>query len=276
MSDDPQVETPATTEPEPEGVVEVQGQKMVPVTALTAERERARTKTEEKIRAEYEPIKQKAAERDQLAADLAALQPHIDYLNKHPEFLKAAPKDDVPDVSDDDAERYARQYELYTPNGLDTPRAKRIIADNRAEMSKVARQAAHEAVQPYAQMSSKEAAKSNYLWAAQQQTPDGQPLVDPQELARMWAEFPPELAANPDVARVILEAAVGRAVRSGKRVSRSESEPLFTEAPGGQRAGDYRITDMERKMARTTGMDEKKWTETAKTYKPDAINILGD
>src|SRR5688572_20224864 len=88
-------------DPEPEGVVDVQGQKMVPLSALTGERERARTKAEERARAEMEPLKAKAQQADQLAADLAALQPHIDYLNRHPEVLAKQPQADVPSVSDE-------------------------------------------------------------------------------------------------------------------------------------------------------------------------------
>ena len=95
---------PIVPEPEPAGIVDVQGQKMVPLAALTAERDRVRTKTEEKIRAEFKPLEAKAAQADQLAADLAAVQPHIDYLVKHPEMFKEPAGPDVPTVSDEDAE----------------------------------------------------------------------------------------------------------------------------------------------------------------------------
>lgn len=279
MSDEV-VKSEPEPEPEPEGIIEVElgGQKVkvAPVGVISAERKRARESTEQKIRAEYEPVKAKAQQADQLASDLAALQPHIDYLNKHPELMKAPPTDDVPDVSDADAERYARQYELYTPTGLDTPRAKRIIADNRSEMKRVAKEAAAEAVQPYAQTTATQAARQNYVWAASQQDAEGRPLVDAQELAQLWATFPPELAANPDVARVILDAAIGQATRSGKRGHGAPQEPVFTEAPGGGRDSAYRMSEPERKLAKNVGLSEKQWADSAKQYRPDAINILGD
>ena len=263
-------------EPEPDGVIDVQGRKMVPVDALIAERERAAKKTEEKIRAEYEPLKTKAAEADRLAADLNALRPHIDYLQKHPEVMQQPAKPDVPTVSDEEAEKYARRYELYTPTGLDLTRAKQIIADNRAETRRIATEAAQQAVQPYAQTTATAQSRQNFVWAASQRGSDGGPLCDPQQLAQMWAEFPAELSANPEVARVILDAAVGASVRQGKRPQRAEQEPLYSEAPGGRAPGEYRASDMERKIARSVGLSDKQWSDSAKQYQPDAVNILGD
>lgn len=270
------LETEPAPDPEPEGVVEREGKKWAPVEALIAERERAARKTEEKLRAEYEPLRAKASQADQLAADMARLQPHIEYLQKHPEVMQQAAQPDVPEVSNDEAEKYARRYELYTPTGLDLTRAKQIIADNRAETRQIAKEAAQQAVAPYAQTTASAQARQNFVWAASQVGPDGAPLVDPQELAQMWADFPAELAANPQVARVILDAAVGASVRTGKRAVRSSHEPVYTEAPGGQRGGGYQITDVERRLARTAGVKEKDWADSAKTYRPDATNILGD
>ena len=265
-----------TPEPEPEGVIDIQGRKMVPVDALIAARKTAAENAEQKVRAEYEPLKTKAAEADRLAADLAALRPKLDYLARHPELTQEPAKPDVPSVSDEEAEKYARQYELYTPTGLDLTRAKRIIADNRAETRRIATEAAQQAVQPYAQTTATAQSRQNFVWAASQRGADGGPLVDPQHLAQMWAEFPAELSANPEVARVILDAAVGASVRQGKRPQRAEQEPLYTEVPGGRAPGEYRASDMERKIARNVGMSDKQWTDAAKQYQPDAVNILGD
>ena len=284
MSDptNPSLESTPEPEPEPqepalEGVVEVQGQKLVPVSAVIAERDRARQSTEKRIRDEYEPVKAKAAQADQLAADLGALQPYIDHLRRHPELMQQAPQADVPTVSDQDAEQFARQYELYTPTGLDTGRAKKIIANQRDEMAKVARNAAQEAVAPVLHGTATQQARQNFLWAASQRATDGSPLVDPNELAQEWAQMPPELAANPEVAQVILDRVVGRSLRSGKRPpQRQESEPLFSETPGGRGSGDYQISPMEKRMSKNVGLSEKDWTASAKQFKPDTVNILGD
>lgn len=263
-------------DPEPEGIVDVQGKKMVPVDALIAERERATKKGEEKARAEIEPLKVKAAQADQLAADLQALQPHIDYLNKHRELFDRPAEPDTPTVSDEEAEKEARDLELYTPTGLDIPRAKRIIAKRRAEVSAVAKQAAQEAVQPYAQSSFTAAARQNFVWAASQKGPDGAPLVDTQELAKLWQSFPPELAANPEVAQIILNAAIGETVRSGKRPQRPDQEPVFSETPGGRHQGEYRMSALEKSVAKVAGISEDQFAKRAKEYQPDAVNVLGD
>lgn len=271
-------EQPVTDpEPEPEGIVEVQGKRLVSVDALVAERERAKKTTEEKVRAEYEPLKAKAARADQLEADLQLLQPHIDHLRKHPELLQEPAKPDIPDVSNDEAEKFARRYELYTPTGLDITRAKQMIADNRAETKRIAKEAAQEAVQPYAQTTATSQSRQNFAWAASQRGQDGQPLVDPNVLAQIWATFPAELTANGEVAKVVLRAAIGESVVSGKRPQRLENEPVFSEAPGGQRQPhDYRMSPLERNVARVAGMSEKDFAAAAKQYKPDAYNVLGD
>ena len=88
--------------------------------------------------------------------------------------------------------------------------------------------------------------------------------------------MPPELAANPEVAQVLLDRVIGRALRSGKRVARPDSDPTFSEPAGGRGGGEYKISPMEQRMARTAGLSEKDWAKTAKEYQPDAVNILGD
>lgn len=270
-------------DPEPEGVIEVEhgGQKIkvAPVGVISAERKRARESTEQKIRAEFEPLRAKAAQADQLQADLQALAPHIDYLNRNPELLAKQPQQpDVPQVPDEEAEKFARDYELYTPNGtgLDLNRAKRIIAKQQTAISQAARQAAQEAVQPMVQTTAAAAAKNNFLWAASQKSADGSPLVDAQELLKTWATFPPELAAQPEVAQLILDSVVGRTVRSGRRPQRAENEPMFSEPAGGGQGVGYQISTPERRLAQNVGLTEKQWADTAKQYRPDDVNILGD
>lgn len=263
------------TESEPEGVVEVQGQKVVPLAALTAERERVRTKTEERLRAEHAPVATKAAEADRLQAYIASIQPKIEYMERHPEAFRQE-QAKVPDISDDEAEKTARDYELYTPTGLDLTRAKRIIAKNRAEVQAAAQNAAQEAVKPMMQTTAVHNARQNFVWAASQTDGDGNPLVDPEFLAGIWAEFPSELTAQPEVARTVLEAAIGRATRAGRRPKAQGREPIFTEPSGGPRGQQYQISDQERRFAKTSGMSEKQWADSAKNYQRDAINILGD
>lgn len=180
-------------------------------------------------------------------------------------------------MSADEAERFARHYELYTPTGLDLNRAKRLIADNRKEMAKVARQVAEEAVAPMRQTTALQASRQNFVWAASQRRADGQPLVSPETLAKQWANFPHELTADPQVARVVLAAAIGESLISGHLpIQAPEQEPVATEPPGGARYTMPQISAVEQRVARAAGLSEKQYAETAKLYQPGAINTLGD
>lgn len=278
MAEDTKPEATGETkpEPEPEGVIEVQGQKLVPISALITERTRAREATEERLRKEYEPLKVKAQQTDQLAADLEAIQPHLEYLRQHPELME--PKAEAaPTISDEEAEKYARRLELYTPTGLDLRRAKQIIADNRAEITRVAQEAAQQAVQPALQATAQQVSRQHFLWAAQQRGSDGRALVDPAILAAEWAKLPAELTARPEVAQHVLKAAIGESAVSGKRQpAPDDREPLFTEAPGGGRQEPYRLSPLERRVAKDAGLNEQQWADRAKQYQPDRLNVLGD
>ena len=280
---DPQ--TPPTTDPTPEPVpdgaldIDIQGQKqkMVPVAALVAERERVRHAERERLAKEYEPLKAKAAERDQLAADLATIQPHIEYLRAHPDVMKAAQPPEHQAISDEAAERYARDWDLYTASGPDVAKAKRLMAHGAEEMRRVAREAATEAVRPAMETTAAQSSRQNFIWAASQRGPQGQPLVVPEVLAREWAKLPTELTANPQVAQWVLRAAIGEASLTGAAPpSPPGYEPALSEPSGGGRGHQYRISDLERKMARTAGIKESEWSAQAQAYAPDSINVLGD
>ena len=266
----------STDDSEPDGVVEVQGQRLVPVAAIEAERKRARESTEQRLRTEFEPTAKKAEQADQLAADLAALRPQLDYLNQHPELLRAEQTPQIPSVSDEDAEKYARKHQLYTATGLDVSAAKSIIAENRREMEQVATYAAQQAIEPLKQTTATQASRQNFVWAATQKAADGSALVDPKALSALWSTFPAELTANPEVARVILNAAIGETVRTRTPIQQLERDPIFTESPGGAQHGGYRMSDLERQVARTSGLSDKQWEARAKTYKPDSVNLLGE
>lgn len=258
---------------DPEGLVEVQGQKLVPLAALTAEREKARRTTEDRVTKELvEPLKEKLAKTTQLEQDLQAIQPQLEYLKAHPELMHATEAPDLQAVTDEAAERFARQYELYTATGLDLSRAKRMIADQRSEIQSVAKQAAEEAVQPYAHSSAEQSARANFVWAAQEAQRRG---VDPKALAETWTRVPAELSQHREVAEHLLRVAIGDAAYSGTLTLPPTHAPTFTEAPGG-RAEPYRISDLERHVAKNAGIGEKAWTERAKDYQPDAVNVLGE
>lgn len=277
-----EIVTDPTPDPEPEGVIEIDKpagtkEKVVPLAALTAERQRIRKQADEQHAKELEPLRAAAAERDRLAADLQALEPQLRHLQKHPELLQRDQPPEVQAVSDEDAEAYAREMELYTGSGLNTQKAKQIIAKNRAEMKRVASEAASAAVRPIAETTHLQNSRNNFLWAAQQRQPNGQAMVDPQILANEWAKVPAELSAQPEVAQLILDRSIGAMYRAGKQPPAAvEREPVYSEASGGRIGSGYQISDMERSMARTTNTDEKEWTKNAQKYRPGQTNVLGE
>ena len=181
-------------------------------------------------------------------------------------------------VSDDEAERYARHYELYTSQGLDTQRAKRIIADNRSEIKRVAKQAAEEAVGPVQEQTAKSGAREQFVRVAMAVDGQGQRVLDDdgvRVLAQKFAQMPPQLAALPEVADLMLNAAIGETVRTGKkRVSAPSKEPVFSESPGGQRGTGYTISNIEKKVADNRGISHGDWEKTAKKFQPGQPNVL--
>lgn len=260
---------PAPADPadqEPEGAVEVAGQKMVPVGVVVGERKRMREQHER----EMAPIRERLTR----AQDI---EQRLDEWNAQQRLAPPAPPaadDPIAKVSNEDAERVAKRYELYTPTGLDLPRAKQIIAETRAETRRIAEEAAAQAMAPVLQQTAADASKHNFVAMATQRGLDGQALVDPRVLAELWAGFPPELTANPQVAQVILNAAIGEGVRTRRpQPSPPGREPLITESAGGPRAA-YTMSNVEKKVAQSVGVSASDWEKRAKIYQPGVPNAL--
>lgn len=187
-----------------------------------------------------------------------------------------APKPDIPDVSDDDAERYARRYELYTKDGLDLPRAKQIIADNRQEMRRVAHDAVEQAVGPVKADNFKQAAREQFrrvaYEAVQASQLDGDGL---KVFAEKFFNMPAEIAMQPNVAEHVLDATIGALARTRRpKPSPPEREPLLTESPGGPRNPAYTMSHLEKKVAESRGIPTADWEKAAKGYQPGQPNRL--
>ena len=93
------------------------------------------------------------------------------------------------------------------------------------------------------------------------QDEDGRPLVDPKLLAEEWVKLDKELTQNPDIAEVVFDRAIGKAVRLGKRVT-SSARPTVSEAPGGRRQEAAVLTESARKM----GLNKTDLDSSNKTY----------
>lgn len=259
---------------EPEGVVEVQGRRMVPVDALVAERRRVRESSERAVAERIAPLEAKAREADQLRAALTDAQPYLEHLRQHPELLQPpAPTPIESTISDDEARNEARDLELYAPDGQpDVARAKRIIARRRTEVMTAAQMAAAEAVGPITSASAQQTSRHNFV----QMATAARGQVDPRHLAQMWASLPAELTQHPQVGELVLNAAIGEAVRAGRSVSPGSIRPQVSEPAGGRPGPGFRMNPFMQKIARSAGMSDEAMAKGANTFRPNDINLIGD
>lgn len=265
---------------EPEGVVEVNGRRVVDVSVLAAERKRVRQATEKAIREkELTPLQAKAQEADQLRQALADARPYIDLVRQRPELL-APPKPTTAEeqVSDEDAAQEARDLELYdSKTGQpDVARAKRIIARRRQDALAAAQQATQAAIGPITSQTAQGASKQVFAQMAMRKDETGQPLVDPKVLASLWVQLPPELTQHQEVGELILDAAIGKSIRTTGRVQRPDRPPTVSEPPGGRSGPAYQMDQMARSLAKNAGISDKDFQAGAKSYQAGQTNVLGD
>ena len=265
---------------EPEGVVEHAGKRMVDVSVLAAERRRVREATERTFREkELGPLQAKAAEADQLRAALNELRPIVEQVRRNPDLLKPPkPTTAEEQVTDDEAAAEARDLELYNAQTgqPDIGRAKRIIARRRQEAQSAAQQAAQAAIGPITSQGAQSASRQNFVSMATRRDAHDQPLVDPKALAEIWASLPAELTQHAEVGELLLDAAIGKTVRGGARVPRADRAPIVSEPAGGRNGPSYQMDRMAKQIANHAGMSEKAFTDAAKTFRPDTVNIIGD
>lgn len=273
-------ETPTVEAPdddaEPEGTVEVTpGRRMVDVSVVAAERKRARELAAKEIREkELTPLQEKAKQVDALQEALNAARPYVDLVKQHPELLKKPePTPIEASISDDEAAQEARDLQLYDKDSqLDIKTAKKIIARRRSEVDSAASKAAHAAVAPIQAATAEDRSRSNFAQMVAQKDADGRPLVDPKILAEEWVALDPSLTAEWKVAEVVMDRAIGRMWRQGKRSATPPREPVFSESPGGRAAGPVVLTELDRKL----GLTEKDLKATAKNFVPGGISVIGD
>ena len=272
--------TPAAEAPdedaEPEGAVEVSpGRRMVDVSVVAAERKRAREAATRAVREqELAPLQERANRADALQEALNAARPYVDLVKQHPELLKpAAPLPIEQQISDDEAAQEARDLQLYNAQSqLDIPTAKKIIARRRTETQQAATQAAQQAMGPMQQSHAEQASRQNFAYMASLKDSNGAPLVDPKVLAEEWVQLPADLTQHSQVGEVVLERAIGKMHRQGKRITPAHREPVFSESPGGRTAGPVVLTELDRKL----GLTEKDLKGSAAKFVPGGISVIGD
>lgn len=265
-------------EPPADGLVEVQGQKINIGPIVAAERRRV----EAKIRAEYEPLKQQASAVHQLQSEIAALKAQMQPPKQEPA---------APEVSDTEAETYARRHQLFDAEGkVDIRTSKSILSEQKVneqrliEQSRVqAQAAAREAVTPLENDRQSRAAHDNFLRIAATKDLDGNfvfkdPATHP-ILLEAWNALPDHLRAVPEVGDVIVDKALGQIARTVKRgtpAPQIEREPVLAEVANSRGGQAYTMSGAERKVAEAAKISVKDWEATAKKYVPGTHNSLED
>jgi len=155
---------------------------------------------------------------------------------------------------------------------LDDLAAIRIIARRRSEVAQAAEKAVKEAITPLQARTAEDKSKQNFAHMASLKDSEGKPLVDPEILAKEWVTLPVDLTQFPEVAETVLNAALGKMTRQGKRVSAPSREPVFSESPGGGSRVSAQYTDNSRKL----GLTEKEVASAAKTFNPQGVSVIGE
>jgi len=269
----PAPETPAPdAEPEPEGVVfNTNGEKLVPLKALREERGK-RKESEKALSAKDEEInalKPKALRYDEAAQYLEQAKPIIERIRQQ----GVAPQQAAPVVDpaiEAEAVEYAKDFDLFTPEGKpDTARAMRILKRNDERAGRLAK----EAVAPLQQHTAEQQSKALYHQYVNAPEVNGI-KIDPEVLAQVWRTVPAHIAAQPNVAEVLYNTALGIQVRAGKGTKAPLAPVVTTESLGSGGAQPESFTHVDDKFLQASGMSKKAFTETRDRYKPGVTNSL--
>jgi hypothetical protein len=242
--------------------VEVGGQKYVPLSALLETRREAKS------------LKEAASRVQQAEAWIAQAQPYVQFLQANPHLMQQqqtqAP---APAGVDPEIEALARDLDLYTPKGeLDVARATKIAQ----RQERLAQSAAQRIVAPMQQTTAQERANMNFQRALSVKLPDGS-SVDQNALRQVFAGMPAELAADPQVATVLLAVAAGASRFSGQpQPAPPARAPLFTEDSGGTVRTKQALTSLDRKVIAARGMTEDAFHKATADFKPGRTNVIED
>lgn len=266
---DPPPPPPNPEDADPDGTIEATGGvKFVPLSALAAARQAAR-----EAKAEVAALKPKADLADQVAREWQAAQPILErakQITSQPPPPKETPKGPL---SDQEAVEYAKDLDLYRADGTpDTDRAQRLAARQDA----LADRRAQQYVAPLAEQNAVGQSRANFEQAANFKQPQTGLQVDRAILEQVWSTVPPHLSAQPNVAMVLWQTALGQMVIQGKLKpgAAPPPPPVITEGLGGGGGGRAELSAVERGLSAAAGMTTKEFQETSARFKPGERNSL--
>lgn len=263
----PEPPAPPAEPPDPDEsqAIEFQGGKMVPLDALKAARQEAKD------------LKARAGENDQLRQQVAHLQGTLQTYQQVQQQIASAQQQQAPQqpaVSDPELVELARSLDYYKGDGTpDLDRAAKFsaIIDKKAESK------ARQMVQPIQDQSAQEASLRNFQAALQEKAPNGM-AIDQMLLKTFWQGLPPNMTADPRVARVVASMVLGEQLRATvPQPPPPLHPPLVTEPVGGsppQRRAP--ISEAERKVLEHRGMTDTTYAAHTKDFRTGRLNTLED
>lgn len=259
----PETET-TVEEPDAEAAalaVDMGGNKMVPLSALIAAKKDGKA-ARDRVK-ELEPIAESAT---RIGTQLQSAQPIIDAVLNNPRLRAEALRyangtrtsADTTDQPDDpDAIAMAEEMGFYQADGTtpDAARGARVLAKLDARHGKQT----DERLRPLASVTLGGKAESNIRAALAATDGDGTPWATRESIEEVVKQLPRELLADPQVADLILNNAIGIDRRKG-RTPKPQDEPLFLERQGGgTRTREVPLTAFEQRHIQASGISEKEY-----------------
>ena len=261
----------AEPDPEPEGtIVNPNGEKLVPLSALAAKRQEASTAKAAlaEKEAKIAELEQKAQQFEQIKGDWQRVQPLIQQLQQQ---QQAPPAPQRP-VVNERAMQYAKDLDLYKADGTpDVERAQRILDYNAAQ----AKEQAQQLVQPIYQQTAQQQSAVNFERAAAFKDKNGV-QVDRATLQRVWGLMPAEMSANPEIAGVLYKMAIAEMVQGGayKPPTQAPPPPVITESLGGNASAPKELSPTDRSMISAASIKPKEYESISANFKPGQSNSL--
>lgn len=262
------VETPppaplavAPDDPDDSAAVDLQGGKYVPLEALRA------------ARSEAKGLKDRASQAENLQAQVQQMQAYIQGLQQQQQRPPEPPPQSP--TSDPELVELANSLDYIRADGKpDLERA----AKHQAIMQRQAMKIAQQMVGPLQQQTAQERSAGNYQRALATRTPNGL-QAKPETLNWMFRELPVGMTSDPRVAQVLPALAIGLDALYGNNPLPANpappvNPPAYTEASGGSLRRPTPMTDAERKIIEARGMDEKKYADYTKDWKPGRGTVL--
>lgn len=213
---------------------------------------------------ELEPV---AASAKEIGGQLERAQPIINAVLANPKLLAEAARiakgtrtsndGTVQPTQDEDpdATAYAEDAGFYLADNQtpDVARARRVLDRLDARHGRKTQ----EIVAPYAGAVLGSAAERNLQAMVRMTDDDGVPLATAESIREVASKMPQHLLANPDVADLVLNSAIGLDKRT-KRSPKAPDEPLYLDRPGGGRGGRQTAVDADLQAAfDRLGIDNK-------------------